>query len=55
MKKNMAKIFGLHELFLPSFLAFPKSKRIIKETAVKHALVNSSKESIIESRIMRLS
>ena len=45
----MAKILGFHELFLPCFFAFHELK------AVKQALVNKSKESIIESRIMRLS
>ena len=53
-EKIMAKIWGFHELFLPNFLALPKSKKNIQEITGKHALVNNSKESIIESRIMRL-
>ena len=56
MKKNKAKILEFHELFLHIFWHFPNQKKIIKEIAVllKHALVNNNKESIIESRIMRL-
>ena len=54
-EKIMAKIWGFHELFLPNFLALPKSKKNIQEITGKHALVNNnSKESITESRIMRL-
>ena len=30
-EKIMAKIWGFHELFLPNFLALPKSKKISKK------------------------
>ena len=53
-EKTMAKILGFHELFLPCFFVFHELKEV-KEKAIKQALVNKSKESIIESRIMRLS
>ena len=43
------------------FLAFPESEKIkiakyhINSSTLKHALIDNNKESIIESRIMRLS
>ena len=59
-KKNKAKILEFHELFLLCFCHFPnqkkKKKKMIKESStLKHTLVSNNKESIIESKIMRLS
>ena len=56
-EKTKAKILGFHELFLSCFLAFPESIKIYQRNSstLKHVLVNNNKESIIESRIMRLS
>ena len=40
VKKPRQK-FRFHELFLPCFLAFPESKKIIKETAVLYNMHQS--------------
>ena len=56
LEKAKAKMLGFDELFLSCFLVFPKSKKNYEKNSGtwKHALVNNNKESIIESKIMRL-
>ena len=61
VKKPRQTFWVFMNCFCHVFLKFPKSKtkkKIIKEIInilIKHALVNNNKESIIESRVMRLS
>ena len=52
VKKPRQK-FRFYELFLPCFLAFPKSEKNYQRNSSNlwHALVNINKESIIESSI----
>ena len=56
-KTAVTKILGLHELFFPCFLTFVESKKKNyqrKSSTLKHAVVNNSKCSKMESRIVRL-
>ena len=55
MKKQGENVF--HVLFLSCFRHFPNQKKKYQRnrSALKHALVNSNKESIMKSRIIRLS
>ena len=52
-EKKQGENFGVSGIVFVVFLSFPESKK--KSSTLKHALVSNNKESIIESKIMRLS